>query len=134
MTLRRASWQGPAALDDEYRAFEKLPNKNLAGAGTQMLRLLPLLYEACSGLDVWGITSHERLCLIATDAHDAPWLVVIEPVPGDEYEIRFRLPDSEAPWDHAMVWGRATNPEDACRMVRTGIERSRGWHRRASSP
>jgi len=133
MTLRRASWQGPATLDDEYRAFEKLPNTHLAGAGTQMLRLLPHLDEACSDLDVWGVTSHERLCLISTDADDAPWLVIIDPVPPNEYQVRFRMPASEAPWDQAMVWGRASNPEDACKMVRTGIERSGGWPHRAHS-
>jgi hypothetical protein len=126
--LKRASWQGPATLDDEYRGFEELPNGHLSRAGTRMLQLLPLLSEACSAIDVWGLTSHESLCLIAADTQEAPWLVIIEPAPGDEYEIRFRLPGSEAPWDHAMVWGSARSPEEACRMVGIGMERSRGWN------
>jgi hypothetical protein len=127
MMLKRAAWQGPATLEDEYRGLEQVANVHLARAGTRMLELLPLLGQACSGLGVWGLTSHERLCLIAADTQQAPWLVIIEPVPGDEYEIRYLLPGPEAPWDHAMVWGRARSPEEACRMVVVAIERSGGF-------
>jgi hypothetical protein len=128
MMLKRVSWQGPATLDDEYRGFAQLPNVHLSRRGTRMLQLLPLLSEACAAVEVWGLTSHERLCLITADTQRAPWLVIIEPVTGDEYEIRFRLPAAEAPWDQAMVWGSAPIPEEACRMVCIGMERSRGWN------
>jgi hypothetical protein len=125
MTLRFAPYHRTESLNDFYRKLAALPKDNpLSTAGAQMLDLLPLLAEACANVDLWGFTSHERLCLRERNEYESPWLVIIDPLPGDGYDVRFRLPDHEAPWPQAMIWGHARSKEAACAMVRVGIARS----------
>jgi hypothetical protein len=126
MTLHFAPYRGTDSLHAFYRKLAGLPKVNrLSKSGAQMLELLPLVAEACADLDLWGVTSHERLCLRGANEYESPWLVIIEPIPGDGFDVRFRLPDDEAPWPGAMVWGHAHTKEDAGAMVRVGVARSR---------
>jgi hypothetical protein len=84
MTLRFAPYEGTDSLHSFYRKLAELPSENpLSTAGALMLDLLPLVAQACADVDLWGFTSHERLCLRATNDYDSPWLVIIDPIPGE---------------------------------------------------
>ena len=77
---------------------------DLCGAKT-MLRLLPGLENICAPLQVWGLTSHHNLCLLAADDWRSPWLVVIIPHPSS-YEVRYQMSEKERPWPDAMAVGQ----------------------------
>jgi hypothetical protein len=96
------------SLDAFYKELADPPPSNpYCRIGSQMLSLLPKLYDALAGKTVWAVTSHERLCLVPQEKPDFPWLVIIQAVSWGGFEIRYRLPDDEAPWAGAMVEGFA---------------------------
>jgi hypothetical protein len=128
MALRRASCQPSKTLDKFYQELDGLPSDNCySSVGHEMLRLLPALGHALEHVDVWGLTSHERLCLLARDDYTSPWFVIVRAVPPDGFQIRYLMPEKETPWPDAYVEGTAPTVAQACDFVVTAIKRSGGW-------
>jgi hypothetical protein len=91
-----------------------------------MLRLLPTLAEFCKPFQVWGLTSHYDLWLLAEDDWRSPWLVYISASAG-EYRIRYRMAEVDAPWPDAYAEGTVSDELTACQRVLIGMKRSGGW-------
>ena len=126
--LKRASCQPSKTLEQDYRALAELPPENgFSRVGQQMLRLLPLLSDVCAPREVWSLTSHAQLCLLAADDWESPWYVQIDAVPWGGFEVRYLLPPAEAPWPRATVLGYAFDETQACEMIRTAMQRAGGW-------
>jgi hypothetical protein len=126
--LKRASCQPSRSLEEDYAEFAALPPENpLSQVGKQMLTLLPLLSEALANRDIWALTSHARLCLLARDDWESPWLVQIEALSWGGFEIRYLLPQDAAPWPQATVLGFAVDAKSASAMIDTAMVRSGGF-------
>jgi hypothetical protein len=85
-------------------------------------RLRALPDERC----VWGLTSLQRLCLLAHDTYKSPWFVIVVAV-SDRYFIEYLMPAAVAPWPEARVQGEAGSEDEAIRMILIAMERSEGW-------
>ena len=122
MALVRASCQGGTLAD----IFRKAPTSEEYAL---MLELIPLLEEALSERNVWALTSHKSIVLLAKDDYTSPGFVTIipKPAPDAPYEIHFVASATESPWPDAIVMGNAATKERAVEMVLTAIARSDGW-------
>ncbi|WP_437275473.1 hypothetical protein WME90_30050 [Sorangium sp. So ce375] len=127
MALNRASVQQSKSLEEFYGELKSSTDSTTASIGDGMLELLPLLRDACSDRDAWALTSLMRLWLLAADDPSAPWLVSVMAVPGNGFQVTYRMSAAESPWPDALVQGMAIDEADACRMVRIAMERCRGW-------
>ena len=127
MPIKRASCQPSKSLEAFYEDLAASTDSVTSSIGRQMLVLLPMLAEVCAPFEVWGLTSHESLWLLAADDPSSAWLVSVTALPGQGYYIHYRMAEIDAPWSHALVQGRAPDEADACRLVLIAMKRSRGW-------
>jgi hypothetical protein len=127
MTLRRASCQSAGTVEAFYQRLAESTHDDTAVLGRAMVTFLAHLAPLFEGRDIWGLTSHYHLVLLAEDDYRSAWLVRVIAQPGLGYEIRYRWSDGDAPWNEAQVSGFAATVEDAVRMVGVAMTRSRGW-------
>ncbi len=89
-----------------YKELADLPRSNEhSRIGERMLSLLPRLEAALAGKTVWATTSHDRLCLSPREDAEPVWLVTVQAVSWGGFEVRYLLPEADAPWVGAMVEG-----------------------------
>jgi hypothetical protein len=134
MHLKRASCQS-GDLYEFYRGLYPAssqppphsPEYYLAEVGRQMLELMPLLDADLGHQPIWGLTSHDTLCLLPHDDYQAEWLVTVQVQAWRGFRVTYHMPASEAPWADAIVEGIAQDKEQAREFIRIAIRRSCGW-------
>jgi hypothetical protein len=126
MPLKRASCQSSKSLEGFYKDVAASEDSISSGVGRGMLELLPLLYEFCASFEVWGLTSHYHLWLLASDSPSSRWLVSITSF-AVGYQIQYRMPETDAPWPDALVEGHSVDAAEACRLILIAMKRSGGW-------
>ncbi|MFA5194013.1 MAG: hypothetical protein WC740_25170 [Verrucomicrobiia bacterium] len=92
-----------------------------------MLDLIARLRTLPDDRRVYGLTSHERLCLIAEDTYKSPWFVIVWALDKRNYSVEYLMPDDVAPWPGAYVRGEACSEDDAVQMILAAMEKSGGW-------
>jgi len=122
MQLQRCSDQKHATLEEFYSEFRKQSQ-----IGETMLALIARLRRLEDQRKVWGLTSHERLCLLSQDSWETPWFVKIVALDPRNYFIEYLMPERVAPWKNAYVTGEACSEDDAIRMIFIAMEKSEGW-------
>ena len=130
MHLARCHDQKSKTLDE---FFEDVSHKNhvVSGEGGKaMLGLMARLRALPDSRQVYGLTSYNRLCLLAADSYQSHWFVVISALDNRNYSIEYRMPDDIAPWPHAYVRGEARSEDDAVQMIVIAMEKSKGWSER----
>ena len=127
MPLTRASSQSATSLQDFYESLVNSEDSVSSSVGTQMLSLLPLLDDLCRTQHAWGLTSLAHLWLLSEDAWTSRWHVCITACPGEGYRIRYRMPETRAPWPDAVVDGQARDEAHACQLIAIAMRESGGW-------
>ncbi|MCA9794163.1 MAG: hypothetical protein KC910_20285 [Candidatus Eremiobacteraeota bacterium] len=89
--------------------------------------MLELLSQAPDRPGVFGLTSHESLCLLSEDNYDTPWWVIITPTPPRTFQVEYRPHEAVPPWKDAYVKVLARTPKEAVEQALFGMERSRAW-------
>ena len=92
-----------------------------------MLSLIERLRSLADDRQVWGLTSHFTLCLLAADTYQSPWFVRAVAVDRHSYFIQYLMPERLAPWPDASVGGTARSEDEAVEMVVKAMELSEGW-------
>jgi hypothetical protein len=135
MHLVRCSEQGSQTLDEFYAdiAANEPPYWH---TGPAMLSLIKRLRELPDNREVWGLTSHNRLCLLTqNDSFPngviAPWYVIFVAGDMNAYYVEYLMPEAIAPWPNAYVRGEARSEDEAIEMILTAMERSGGWAKSA---
>lgn len=95
--------------------------------GRVMLSLIARLRALPDEQQVFGLTSHLQLCLLAEDTWKSPWYVIVSALDSRNYTVEYLMPEALAPWPRAYVRGEASSEDDAVRMIATAMERSEGW-------
>jgi hypothetical protein len=95
--------------------------------GRVMLSLIGRLRAFPDERQVFGLTSHLRLCLLADDTWKSPWYVIVSALDSRNYTVEYLMPQPVAPWPQAYVRGEARSEDDAVKMVLTAMEKSEGW-------
>ena len=98
--------------------------------GETMLSLLSRLRALPDDRQVWGLTSHHWLCLLATDSWETPWFVKVLALSDRNYRIEYLMPERVAPWPKAYVAGEPRSEDEAVQMIQTAMEKSEGWSQR----
>lgn len=91
-----------------------------------MLELLSVLEQELREIEVWGLTSHLALSLRRQDDWQIPAHVWMTASP-DRFEVNYKIPPEDQPWNGASAAGRTDNAEDAARMVLIAMARSGAW-------
>lgn len=113
---------------DLGRFYSEFQNVDLTG----MLEVVRLLRQTPWQGAVYTLTSHAALVLLAENHSSGTRWVTIDPWRQSGYEVRYRLPDSEAPWPETQCGGIADTPERAVQMAVLGMRLCRAWE--ATSP
>jgi hypothetical protein len=110
-------------LDGFYRDFGH-DKVDLTG----MLEVLRLLRGTPWKGVVYGLNSHAALVLLKEDTHATTRWVTVDPWRRSGYEVRYYLPESEAPWTGAQCGGIATTPAEAAEMAVLGMKLCGAWN------
>ncbi len=127
MRLTRCKDQPSKTLDEFYGEVARENNQTGRAVGKAMLGQIAHLRSRPDDRQVFGLTSHYRLVLLAEDTFTSPWFVRILALNEQEYQVEFLLPPSSAPWPGAKVTGECRSEQAAVSMIETAMERSGGW-------
>lgn len=130
MHLTRCRGQKSKRLDEFYTEISQNDGEVDREIGKTMLRLIARLRALPDSRDVWGLTSHYRLGLLAQDSSETPWFVMVAALDMRNYFVEYLMPERVAPWPHAYVRGEARSEDDAVQMILTAMEKSEGWSER----
>ncbi len=127
MPISRSSEQSSKTLKEFYQEVAKWAKA--PGVGQGMLELLAMINGMFKETQLYGLTSHYRLCIQAEDDWTAPWYVVVVGSRFEKlchYTIEYLLPENP-PWPHASVRGEARSLADAKNYLLIAMHRSQGW-------
>jgi hypothetical protein len=128
MHLTRSQDQKSKTLDEFYAELHQSESHVDREGGGAILDLIARLRALPNDLVVYGLTSHNRLCLLAEDTYQSPWFVIISALDRRNYFIEYLMPKAIAPWKQgAYVRGEARSEDDAVKMIAIAIEQSEGW-------
>ena len=127
MHLTRCHEQKSKTLDESYRELSISDEPITRGIGQTMLILLDRLRALPDERHVWGLTSHHRLCLLASDSAEADWSVTVIASDTQNYFIEYLMPGHVAPWPGAHIRGEAGSEDEAVKMLLIAMEKSEGW-------
>ena len=133
MHLTRCHDQKSKTLDEFFDDVNKQDHVGSREGGKAMLDLMVRLRALPGSCQVYGLTSHHRLCLLAADSYKSPWFVIIAALDKRNYFVEYLMPDNVAPWPHAYVRGEARSEDDAIQMIVIVMEKSEGWKERPAS-
>jgi hypothetical protein len=128
MQLERCRDQAPQTIEEFYQ-WVASSDGAVSHGGSAMLDLIARLRAAPDARRAWGLTSHTRLCLLASDTHTSPWYVIVSALDHRNFNVEYLMPSSLAPWPHARVTGEAQTVEEAVRKTFIAMERCEGWAR-----
>ena len=131
MHLTSCQDQKSKTLEEFFTEIREQENAVCREGGKAMLSIIARLRALPDERQLYGLTSHHRLCLLAQDTYRSPWLVIVSALDSRNYYIEYLMPEHVAPWPHAYVKGEAQSEDHAVQMIVTAIERSEGW---SSSP
>jgi hypothetical protein len=127
MHLTRCTDQSSKTLDEFYGQATGHDDVVVREGGRAMLDLIARLCALPDERRVWGLTSHQRLCLLSSDTSASPWYVIVAALNHRNNFIEYLMPSVSAPWTNAYVRGEARSEDQAIEMVITAMDRSGGW-------
>jgi hypothetical protein len=130
MHLTRCHDQESKTLDEFFERVSRRDDVVCREGGKAMLDLIARLRALPDSREVYGLTSHHRLCLLAADNYQSPWFVIISALDKRNYFVEYRMPDDVAPWPGAYVRGYTSSVDRAVQMILTAMEKSEGWSER----
>lgn len=130
MHLTECQDQKSRTLEEFYTEVSQQESVVCREGGKAMLDIIARIRALPDERRVFGLTSHQRLCLLAQDTFRSPWYVIISALDGRNYSVEYLMPEHIAPWPHAYVKGEASSEDDAVQMIVTALEKSEGWSSR----
>jgi hypothetical protein len=127
MHLTKCQNQKKQTLEEFYTEVTTWEKATSRGAAKVMLGLISRLRALPDERRVFGLTSHLRLCLLATDSWKSPWYVIFSALDERNIYVEYLMPEHVAPWPRAYVRGEARSEDEAVQMIVVAIEKSEGW-------
>lgn len=122
MNLIRSKDQPSATIEEFYSRISNPPE-----LGPAMLSLIERLRAVPEPVEVYGLTSHERLCLLPADSSAASWPVIFIALDFRNYFVEYLVPEKLAPWPNAYMRGEAQSENQAVEMILTAMRNSGAW-------
>ena len=114
------------SIEDFYLQLKKDNNPFWGKVSDSMLELIGLINELFPQTTIWGLTSHSRLVLQASDKWDSEWFVIIKSL-GNEFEFQYLMPHYKSPWEDAFVKGVTRSLSGAKKYLLIAMKESGGW-------
>lgn len=127
MQLTRCKDQNQQTLEQFYGDNARDGDGFDRARGEAMLDLIARLRALPGNERAFGLTSHQRLVLLAEDSYTSPWYVVIAVLDRHNYHIEYLMPEHAAPWSGAYVRGECRTEDDAVEMIETAMDLCEGW-------
>ena len=96
-----------------------------------MLKIIELINQTFQETQLWGLTSHAHLVIQAQDNWESGWYVTIRNNGTEQYQIEYKMPENEQPWEYATVNGQANSLLEIRKYLLIAMERSQGWKNNA---
>jgi hypothetical protein len=127
MPLIRSHSQGNGALTDHYCDRDgDMTWRNESNA--RMRTLIAALSDELPNTMVWGLTSHDTLCLMSVPNYDAgPWHVAIDAMVGGGFEVTYRPPEGDLPIPNSEIVFRVSDPDHAIESIKQAMSLTRAW-------
>ena len=128
MHLTRSQDQKSKTLDEFYTEISDSEHPVDREGGKAMLDLIARLRALPDDRQVYGLTSHYRLVLLAEDNYQSPWFVIISALDSRNYFVEYLMPKAITPWKQsAYVRGEVRSEDEAVEMIVIAMEKSEGW-------
>ena len=122
MKLERCRDQPSKTLDEFYSAVAASDDPDGKACGAAMLAIIARLRALDDSREVCGLTSHLRLCLLASD-RSSPWYVIVFAAHAHLIAVECLVGDDQ--YDRIEV----SNLDDAVAEILRAMDRSGGWPR-----
>jgi hypothetical protein len=122
MKLERCRDQPSKALDEFYGSLAASDHPESKSTGEAMLALLARLRMLDDPRQVWGLTSHYRLCLLARNTYQSPWYVIIIAISETLFAIEQFVGDHQ---DYERV--QVGSLDAAVTAILRAMDQSCGW-------
>ena len=126
MPIIRCKSQKSRSLSEHYLELTVSDDKYSRSAGETMIRWIQRLDNEFPTLNIFALTSVDRLVLMSSNDWTADWSVIIIGYEG-HYHVEYLLPENESPWHNAYVIGNTKDFEEAIEMTKLGMKKSRAW-------
>lgn len=114
------------SIEDFYLDLKKEKNPFWGSVSDSMLEFIRLINELFPQTTIWGLTSHSRLVLQASDKWDSEWFVIIKSL-GNEFQFQYLMPHYKSPWEDAFVKGVTRSLSGAKKYLLIAMKESGGW-------
>lgn len=108
MPIIRCSAQGKITMTLE-EFYQKLSNEKnseyIQQAGKSMLLLLDMINLTFIKTNLYGLTSHDTLCVFPTYNWEDEWFLKITGVDKNVFKFEYTIPSDKRPWKNAIVVG-----------------------------
>jgi hypothetical protein len=127
MPLLRSQSQGKGDLSEHY-ADQDGDQPWRLDSNARMRTLISMLDAQLPNTTVWGLTSHDTLCLMSVPKYNAgPWYVAISAMVGGGFEVTYRLPEGELPIPDSEILFRVSDVDLATEHIKIAMNLTRAW-------
>jgi hypothetical protein len=126
MAIYRNTDQKSKTLIEFYTDLQNSSDFISKGIGTSMLQWIERINLEFKETTIWGLTSLYHLTLQAKKDNEYKIYVVLT-AGIDEYYIEYRMPKEYEPWENAYVKGVTKSLDDAMKMLKIAMLKSKGW-------
>jgi hypothetical protein len=125
MPIQRSSIQKKITLEEFYQDIIDTSTNHYADVARGMIGFLGMVNDTFKETQLWGVTSHTRLCILKEDVH-GDWYVIVANI-GNDYYFEYLLPKHKQPWDNATVHGKAESLEEAKKYLLIAMLECEEW-------
>lgn len=127
MPLIRSQSQGNGDLNEHYTERDGDQPWRI-NSNARMRSLIAALDAELPNTTVWGLTSHDTLCLMSVPEYDAgPWYVAINAKVGGGFEVTYRPPEGELPIPDSEILFRVSDLDTAIERIKIAMSLTRAW-------
>lgn len=128
MPLVRSRSQGNGDLLATHYIDRESDQRWVAGRNAAMRALIAELDRQLPETLVWGLTSHDTLCLMSVPEYDAgPWHVAIDGKVDGGFEVTYRPPEGELPIPRSEIVFRVKGLGESIRFIKQAMALTGGW-------
>ncbi|GGH78034.1 hypothetical protein HNQ91_003969 [Filimonas zeae] len=128
MPIVRSSQQSNETLEGFYKQLEsESTTAATKSIGADMLAFIAMINKTFVSTMMYGVTSHNVLCIQVDDAEESDWLILVNGIGYNRYLIEYKLPPGIKSCHNVTVKGDVHSLEEARSFLIVAMNESEGW-------